>query len=114
MKIVSPQCAFSDVFQNHNFATNFYHNGYIGMASRQCLLSYILQDKGSTRMPYHKGCIEKVSPQYEFSGVSDCVWFSKHITRLGVMTGLNTKCHWTKMPKPLSNEESIHGGNSRT
>ena len=70
-----------------------YHNGYIGMASRQCLFSYILQDKESMRMPYHKGRIEKVSPQYEFSGGSVCVWFSKHITSVGIMTGLNTKWH---------------------
>ena len=61
-----------------------YHNGYIGMASRQCLFSYILQDKESMRMPYHKGCIKNVSPQLELSGVfllaSLCLVFKTYYT----------------------------------
>ena len=69
MEIVSHQCAFSDVSEHYNFMTKFYHNGCIGIDTPRCLFYYTLQEKSSTRKPYHKDCIEMVSPQIEFSGV---------------------------------------------
>ena len=76
MEIVSPQCAFSDVFVTDTFVTGLsqwlHWNGFSPVFVLLYITRKIVHEKA-----YHKGCIEMVSPQYEFSGIflvtSQCV-----------------------------------------
>ena len=45
IKMVSPQCELSDVFEDNQYVRKLYHNGYIGLVSPQCEFSYTLQEQ---------------------------------------------------------------------